>query len=158
MISPSSVKHPVYLLHSAVCKWLTICKKVSVAVKYAVNFNWGKKRQLLQDDLVCTLLEIFSMKCSAFCLWPEVFPFYKVMGLAKKWYLRRKYVVVSVFFFNKETEFTLNISSSCALQITSGGVSALQVRWMSPGFSDPYFCIILQWLNVYVCPYKISLH
>ena len=30
--------------------------------------------------------------------------------------------MVGVFFFNKETEFTLNISSSCALQITSGSL------------------------------------
>lgn len=44
------------------------------------------------------------------------------MELAKKWYLRRKNTVVGVFFFNKETEFTLNISSSCALQITSGSL------------------------------------
>ena len=41
-------------------------------MKYAVNFNWGIKGQLLQDDLVCSLLEMFSMKCSAFCLGPEV--------------------------------------------------------------------------------------
>lgn len=36
--------------------------KVSIAVKYAVNINWGRKGLGLQDAPACALPAILSMK------------------------------------------------------------------------------------------------
>jgi uncharacterized membrane protein len=51
--------------------------KVSIAVKYAVNINWGRKGLWLQDAPVCVLPARLSMKIkgSVFRLRPDVLTF-----------------------------------------------------------------------------------